>query len=655
MADSELLNAALEYARRGWYVFPCECAQLGNKETGKRPNGRLVPNGKNDSSLDESLIRHWWAQGEWNIGIDTARSGLVVLDVDIANGKKGRESLAKIDSQLIDTLTAQTGSNGIHAVYQRPTDFIPTQRLGFDEGLDLISNGYIIAAPSKHYSGGTYRWANSNPITVLPEVLRNVQKAAKPHVALGDVGAPIVEGGRNNALFKVGAALRNTGIGHDALRAALHMENRTRFVPPLEDEEVDAIAISVMTRVKPERDVAAGAIVADELAQLFGPAPENEPIAMMIRDVAMKPRTPMRFYSTGNPQLDALLGGGIASTHVCGVMGPPSVGKSAFVGSMCIDLQAPKASGLFAPVLHVSTELTRYELMIRYAANRKGFPWRDAMKGMHDAALLEATSDLNIVLMGCDNLDRANPIGCIAEQAMAVREAQGVSPIIVIDYVQLLARGGDDGMRNRVGELTMKIRILAQLMDCPIIAVFSTGRAFYNSANLEKLRQANDPTAYLGAAKESGDIEFDCATLLFLDVHQLAEGPIKPARAVVARCRVGDIGFAGYRANLAVGRWSPDPLAASEVAGAVGSSKAEAKLEQDIKAFVETVGQHPGLPWGALRDKLGLLHKIGHTRADMLLKELTVNGGPILRVDTLNDKMRPIVTLKLKGPHNGNV
>lgn len=127
---------------------------------------------------------------------------------------------------------------------------------------------------------------------------------------------------------------------------------------------------------------------------------------------------------------------------------------------------------------------------------------------------------------------------------------------------------------------------MAQLLDTVVIAVFSTSRGYYGGGRLEQLRAMDDPTVYLSAAKESGDIEFDCATILFLDVDQLVEGPAKPARAVVARCRMGSIGAAGYRARLDVGAWEPDPLAASEMSkDRKAEGKAEA-TEDEIRARI---------------------------------------------------------------------
>lgn len=604
---SAVLDAALTYAAAGIRVFPvwapvdgvCLCGDAKCEQIGKHPMESLVPHGWHDSTLDPATIARWFQNApRANLGLETARSGLVVLDVDVSGKKRGRESLAEIDSQLPDTLTALTGSDGIHAYYLRPPDLEPFTRIGALPGIDIIGNGYVIAPPSIHQSGKSYRWINNKALVQLPPVLRNLRKAPTTQIPTSEVGAPIVEGGRNNALFRLGAALRATGIDVQAIRAALHLENRRRFSPPLSDEEVDTVAVKVMRHARVERDVALGAQVADELSDLIA-SKQSEP-ALWIREVAKEPGKPVTYCSTGNMQLDTLLGGGLGSSMLTGIIGPPSVGKSAYVGTLALQLQ------IDAPVLSISTELTRPDLAKRYASLVKGWVWRDAIKGNYDAELVEAVSNLSIKLVGTDELDIHDPIGFIVKQALAIRDETGKMPRILLDYVQQLARGED--ARAKVGDLTLKLRKMSQLLDTVVIAVFSTSREFYAGGKIEKLRTKNDPTGFLVAAKESGDIEYDCANLIYLDVDQLVTGQPKPARAVVARARTGEPGFAGYRAHLDVGRWVPDPLACLEfvTGGAHHAAIKKTVLDLDDQLVLKAVERNPGKVWRDLRDLCGV-------------------------------------------------
>jgi hypothetical protein len=50
---SVLMNAAIEYARRGWKVFPV-------KQNAKVPHARLSKNGYKCATNDLSIIKDWW-------------------------------------------------------------------------------------------------------------------------------------------------------------------------------------------------------------------------------------------------------------------------------------------------------------------------------------------------------------------------------------------------------------------------------------------------------------------------------------------------------------------------------------------------------------------------------------------------------------------
>ena len=70
---TEILDAALALARRGWYLLPT---------SGKTP---VLEDWPNAASNQEDMIRRWFgpdAIGSPNIGIAVGKSGLVVIDVD---------------------------------------------------------------------------------------------------------------------------------------------------------------------------------------------------------------------------------------------------------------------------------------------------------------------------------------------------------------------------------------------------------------------------------------------------------------------------------------------------------------------------------------------------------------------------------------------
>ena len=82
---SDLMDAALRYASRGWSVFPCH----------PRSKVPATRNGLHAGTTDISAVRgHWRSMPDANVAIRTgAPSGLVVLDMD---GADGHESLREL-------------------------------------------------------------------------------------------------------------------------------------------------------------------------------------------------------------------------------------------------------------------------------------------------------------------------------------------------------------------------------------------------------------------------------------------------------------------------------------------------------------------------------------------------------------------------------
>src|SRR6266571_1588983 len=68
-----LLAAALDYADRGWHVFPLS---PGSKAPA------LPQDWQNMATTDPVLIRSWWGARSYNIGVSVGQSRLFVIDLD---------------------------------------------------------------------------------------------------------------------------------------------------------------------------------------------------------------------------------------------------------------------------------------------------------------------------------------------------------------------------------------------------------------------------------------------------------------------------------------------------------------------------------------------------------------------------------------------
>jgi RecA-family ATPase len=138
----------------------CSCRSAGCRSPAKHPRNH---NGEKGASNDPAQIEEWWQQWpDANIGIATGPSGLVVIDVD---GAQGHEQFLRELAPVPETLVAQTG-RGFHLYYQGALQ--SSQAHG--EHIDVRgTSGYVVAPGSTHITGVKYEWVNNLPVAPLPQ------------------------------------------------------------------------------------------------------------------------------------------------------------------------------------------------------------------------------------------------------------------------------------------------------------------------------------------------------------------------------------------------------------------------------------------------------------------------------------------------------
>ncbi len=232
-------------ALRGWRLLPCAAR-------GKRP---LLKGWPRNASSDFATVRAWAAQfPNCNWGVATGiESGVFVLDVD---GEVGRTSLAALERQhgpLPVTLTSITGreGGGEHRWFNHPTDrWIRSSTGTLGAKLDVQANGkQVLVPPSTHPSGRTYQWANPGaPIADAPSWLLDLLtgKARQQRDTPSTRTRIIVEGQRNDSLFRYGCAMRRRGATQEQIERRLFSKNDDECTPPLTVKEVRQIAASAV-------------------------------------------------------------------------------------------------------------------------------------------------------------------------------------------------------------------------------------------------------------------------------------------------------------------------------------------------------------------------------------------------------------------------
>ncbi len=237
---SDLLDAALAYAARGWPVFPCNPK---NKQpllaAQKDDDGKPIKGtgGVSAASTDADQVRAWWKR--WPkalVGlacghptIDAGGMRLFVLDFDPredpATGevwtleRLKTETEAQIGCALPPSLTALSPSDGVH-LYLLQDDGAPiTNRGNLPLHVDVRGlGGYVIAPPSvmapdaaKAQGGLRYRWHRREPIggiaaapAQLLAVLRDKGGKARPAKDPASPPAPRAPVSADDAVRKYG-------------------------------------------------------------------------------------------------------------------------------------------------------------------------------------------------------------------------------------------------------------------------------------------------------------------------------------------------------------------------------------------------------------------------------------------------------------------
>jgi hypothetical protein len=284
------LKAAIEYAQRGWPVFPihwvtkgqCSCGTKDCPNCGKHP---MTEHGLNDATTDQKMIQAWFSK--WplaNVGIATgAKAGIVVLDIDPRHG--GNESLKKLSQSgnlPVYTPSVHTGGGGEHLIMAHPGKraMKNRQNVGKLPGIDFKADGgYIVAVPSNHVSGGKYSWKINHMAQKLANVpdwlykiltdeglysvslsssFKNSSTSNSKFNAKNNgwinLWRGIGEGERDVSATKLAGRLLARGLPDDEVLEILACWNQ-RNNPPLTDREISKVVKSIdSSEIKKHRE-----------------------------------------------------------------------------------------------------------------------------------------------------------------------------------------------------------------------------------------------------------------------------------------------------------------------------------------------------------------------------------------------------------------
>jgi Bifunctional DNA primase/polymerase, N-terminal len=254
-------GAAEVYAACGYPVVPmqtahprggCSCpAGSGCSEAGKHPRLAAWPR---LASTDPATVRGWWQRWpDANLGLATGRR-FDVLDLDGTQGVEALRAVLSIRPWEYPGPVARSGSGGWHLLYA-PTGL--GNRVRLLPGVDWRGQGgLIVAPPSRHASGGRYRWQRPLTATLpeVPEVLRRLlapPPATRTTLPPAPTAASSAGSGRADryaqaALQREAARVRAAPVGscNDTLNRAAFNLGQLVAAGLLDPEQVRAVLLA---------------------------------------------------------------------------------------------------------------------------------------------------------------------------------------------------------------------------------------------------------------------------------------------------------------------------------------------------------------------------------------------------------------------------
>jgi hypothetical protein len=247
------LEIALNCIARGWHVFPCWPGD-------KRP---LVKGGFLSATNLENDVRAWWTKWpDANVAIATGASGLTVLDCDHGLADEAAVRAFTTAHNLPETYSVRTGRRpefGLQLYYSgtgvRSIAWVDGDHSGDIRG----STGYVMAAGCVHPSGERYELLWDAVVALVPEYVRALTpapvtaKTGTANPAVVDDGGPVSDHRNVNMISLLGRK-RNEGADDDQLREYALVVNEARFVPPLDEDELEKVIKNACRFPMPEPD-----------------------------------------------------------------------------------------------------------------------------------------------------------------------------------------------------------------------------------------------------------------------------------------------------------------------------------------------------------------------------------------------------------------
>lgn len=358
------LQAALDWADQGYFVFPC------------LPDAKFpaTEHGFQDATRDPAQIKTWWTENPaFNIGCAPDRSGMAVLDVDPPLGAQTLAGLELEHDLLPAGFRVTTPRGGLHLWFRgQLRSSVGTATVGLGPKLDTRGTGGYVLLPPSTVTGAPYVIADSRPAAELPDWVcarlasRHATVAASAGIVLDlpgnieraeqflrscvDTGRVAVEGqGGNARTYELAAAVLNLGVSPVRCRELLLDIFNPHCLPPWDPSELGDIVDHAAAYAQNEP----GAFAVQPAAEVFD-------VSALLHDQET-PTGPKRFHfrnideQNSRPPVEWLIPGLIQRQGIGFVYGDSDSFKTFLALDLCLGLAGQRETFGFTAAEPVET------------------------------------------------------------------------------------------------------------------------------------------------------------------------------------------------------------------------------------------------------------------------------------------------------------
>lgn len=253
---------------------------------------------------------------------------------------------------------------------------------------------------------------------------------------------------------------------------------------------------------------------------------------------------------TGIDQLDKTLNG-LLKTSLIVIAARPGVGKTTLAVQIAVDVGCKSKM----PVAIFSLEMSAEQVELKILSHFSEIPLTNLMTG-------EMNGHIENLKKSSDELSRApiyisyapSPkVTDICREAKKLKELYDIK-LIIIDYLQLISGGArfknSESRVNEMTEISREIKRLAMELDIPIICLSQLNRSVESRASKRPM---------LSDLRESGSIEQDCDSAIFISRPDVDEKNKNPGKAIldVLKNRFGECKEVLTTLDLKCGTFKP--------------------------------------------------------------------------------------------------